>query len=197
MTRTSCERRGGGWIRRLVGLLALVLSSCARPSIDASGAIISLRREAAGLTSAGFRDYRVEILGNGAFSFSCQGADGRERVRQGHVPPSVVESLLRSVLDMGFFQLEETYEVGFSDGIQEILEVSYDGERHRVRNYWIEGSLERLRDLFGLDMDPGEHRIHQALSDLGHGIDDAVGSEALLEELIAEESGGGTGRSQG
>jgi len=173
-------------LARGLGLIVLALCACNPPPLDRSGARVVLERDPSGLHAADFRPYRVEIGAEGAFTFTCHGLDSVTRVESGHVPPKELESLLRGALELDFFELEERYSMGFSDGILEVLEVTLGGRSQVVRNYWPGGTEENLREL-GFKVPTERYPIHRGLSDLAQRIDKAVGTEDRLARLIAQE----------
>lgn len=134
-----------------------------------------------------FRHYRVEIQGHGSFTFTCHGLDEIERFEHGQVSAAQLEGIFEDAFELRFFELEKAYAMGHSDGILEILELEHGGRSKTVRNYWFGGTEQSLHDDWGIEIPHERYLVHRGLSELALRIDEAVGAEARLARLIAQE----------
>jgi len=167
------------------GLLLLV--GC-RSELDLAGAEVVLEREPSGLHAADFRHYEVRIAEDGAFTFTAQGQDGLDRTRTGQIPADLLREFFELALDLDFFELEPTQGWPMNDGVPVSLDFVLSGQRARVVNHCDVESMDGLIDI-GVRATAEEFEVPSRLAYLARSIDEAVGSRALLAEVIAEESG--------
>lgn len=168
--------------------IALLLLVGCRGELDLAGAEVVLEREPAGLHAADFRHYELRIAEDGVFTFTAHGLDGLDRTRTGQIPADRLREFLELAVDLDFFELEPSQGWPMNDDVPVTLEFTLAGRRARVVNHCAVGTLDQLAEI-GIRATAEEFEVPARLTHLASSIDAAVGSRALLAEVIAEEAG--------